>query len=827
MHMKYKDLFLAASVIVALAACSDNFADAPPVVTPPAPEPETQEVPILFSSNSSETTRAEYTGADAANLLGSQFIVSGYKGETTDNMGGIVFDNYSVIYHPGTANTTESNTSNWEYVGEQRIKHAIDNGVTRQSVKYWDYTKAQYDFIAWSAGKDVEPIYVDPAPDPIPAGQVYVSAITPETATGEDGVAYTFKGAANDLTTCYIADLVTVKKASYGVPVTIKFRSLGAKVRIALYETVPGYSVKDVKFYSGPAVALADETDPSLSDAQRTANARENVTPKLFSTTDNQIYTAGTYTVYYPHVNNTANTDNNLAHVRFSGTTGNSKIVNFSMLNYTIAEDGEKKGTEFLGRTSATASMAGEAEGNYYSPYLPNETGVNLNLRVNYTLESIDGTGEEIFVKGATAQVPSIYTKWKPGYAYTYLFKISDKTNGHTGFYDPEHPDDITINSDPAGLYPISFDAVVVNDVEDATQETVTLVSTPSITTYQKGSKVVDNDEYRAADGDIYVTVNDGAPSAEATALANGRLQTLTADNAALYMLPNIRRYTEAEVVDAMQMREEFTSGDEAILGRNGLQLFTTSITPVSTIEKGPDGNPIVLEGNQAAKFTPVAGTYAFVYTKTQPSETPGDWKFSPVNLPLGQRGLTHYWRYDYKRAPAGDLQKGYVYYDKDHGYKENVFLGQTVNNLYLRENVGTAEAPVYQYTIASGYAVTGTDYYYTTDNGRSYKQAANIPYANFAGATDIYTLNGVTYTLKTDTEPQDGTAYYLYNDADGSYTYCVILPEQAYDKLRILAVNDPLVRCTASDQVLKGQTYFDRYFKNDGVYYVKVIKVQ
>ena len=87
MHMKYKDLFLAAGVMLVLAACSDNFADAPPVVTPPAPEPETQEVPILFSSSSSSVTRADITDADAADLLGSTFVVSGYKGNTTASLG--------------------------------------------------------------------------------------------------------------------------------------------------------------------------------------------------------------------------------------------------------------------------------------------------------------------------------------------------------------------------------------------------------------------------------------------------------------------------------------------------------------------------------------------------------------------------------------------------------------------------------------------------------------------------------------------------------------------------------------------------------------------
>jgi hypothetical protein len=801
MFMKYKNLLFAAYAIIALAACSDNVTEKTLVVTPPSPETRDTEVPILFGSLGSSITRAEFTGADAARLLGSTFVVSGYKGSSTASMGDMVFDNFVVNYYPNTANTTESNECNWEYVGQPLIKHATDHGVTQQAIKYWDYTKAQYDFIAWSVGKKTAIYEGTPS-----AGQVLVSSITPNTATGASGTAYTFEGRAADLEGCYIADLVTVKKSNYCAPVTIKFRSLGAKVRIGIYETVPGYSVKNVRFYDA-----ADQ--PLPADA---------TVPRLFTTTANQIFTSGTYTVYYPTVDNTGNTDNNQAHIRFSGTTGNSKIVDFGGLHYTIAEDGEKSdGAVFLGRTAATASMAGEAEGNYYTQYLPNESGTNLNLRVDYTLEGVDGVGETIEVRGATAQVPSIYTQWKPGTAYTYLFKISDKTNGHTGVYDPTKPDDTTVNSDPAGLYPITFDAVVVNEEEDAAQETVTLVSTPSITTYRKGSKVVDNNEYLASTGDIYVTVNDGT-KATTPDLANGTLQTLTG-KVALYTLPSIKNYTEAEVVDALQIQEDIPATGGTIQGRNGVVLTPATLTLTDKVEYGVDGNAISVGTDKAAKFTPSVDTYAFVYTK-QPSS--GDsWKFEPVNLPLGTMPISQYWRYDYTAAPAGDAQKGVAYFDKNSGPKD-MFLGQGVSNLYTRSGAGTADSP-HVFTIASGLAVTGTDYYYTLDHGMTYTKAANIPYANFAGATDIYTLSGTTYTLKPTTvkTPADGVAYYQKNDTDGSYTYCVILPEQTYANLKVLT--NTKVQCSSTDQVLKGQTYFDRYLKNDGVYYVKVIKAQ
>jgi len=568
-------------------------------------------------------------------------------------------------------------------------------------------------------------------------------------------------------------------------------------VRIALYETVPGYSVKDVEFYSAAA-----SNDASAAAA------------KLFTTTANDIYTEGVYTVTFPTVNKDGNADNNQAHVSFAPPTGvgvtQSTTVDWGKLNYTIAEEGEKTaGKVFLGRSSNTASFAGNAADNYYVVYLPNESGTNLNLRVNYTLESIDGSGEEIVVKGATAQVPSIYAAWKPGFAYTYIFKISDKTNGYTGVYDPTKPDDTTVNSDPAGLYPITFDALVENAEDgDRTQETITTVSAPSITTYQKGSTVVNANEYKAATGNIFVTVNDGTTESTPD-LANGKLQTLTG-KAALYTIPAGK--TEADVVDAMNFQDD-DAASGTIKGRSGMVMTNATFTLVDKVEFGVDGNAITVATDQALRFTPAAGTYAFVYTKKAATTTTD--KFEPVTKAAGDavKGL---YRFNYKSA-AGDAQKGVKYFSNSGSTytMETAFVGQGVGNLYL-DNAGN--------TIAKGYAVTGTTYYYTPDNGMTYKAAHNVAYADFATAT-LYIEAGGVYTDKTDAAPVDGTAYY-YKETDGSYTYCVILPQQVGSWYELDEAGAK-VACGTSETAVDGQVYFDKYTQNDGVYYTKVIKVQ
>ncbi len=857
--MKHFNFWALALVAIVMAACSseDELTQ-----SPPAPVEEDPQVPIIFSSNKGNTTRAgEITGSAAADLLGKKFVVTGYKGSQSTwaaNDNSIVFDNYVVEYAENTAFTTESNVANWEYVGKGLIKPAQDKGITRQTIKYWDYTKDQYDFIAWSTGKKTA-IYEGTPGD----GEVLVSAITPETAVGDATTdatikAYTFTGKAKDLQDCYISDMVTVEKADYAKkdatnPVTLTFRSLGTKVRIGIYETIPGYSVRNVKFYDAAAVALKDEADATNGGE----NKKYNDTPRIFTTVANNIYTQGTYTVYFPTVDKPSTdanyADNNQAHVKFEGTGDQSTIVDFGALNYTIAEEGEKTpGSVYLGRSSNAASFAGEAEGNYFTQYLPNEGGTNLNLRVNYTLESIDGSGEIIEVKGATAQIPSIYTQWKSGFAYTYLFKISDKTNGYTGKYDPLFPDDVTVNSEPAGLYPITFDAMIVDDeATDKTQETITLVSTPSITTYQKGSTVVNDNEYKAATGDIFVTVNDGGGYVEVTGLnngddvssyykivsgnytkcestetadgstkyyrldpvlANGALQTLT-DKAALYTIPVGK--TEAEVIDALQMQDD-DADDETIKGRSGLVLTKATFTLTDKIEYGVDGSTISIATDQALRFTPAANTYAFVYTRTAPTTENDEVKYEALDWDDFATGQTKY-RYGYKDAEGTYCQKGVKYFSKnasDVYTMITAFVGQSVSNLYVKDGDN--------YVIASGLVVPGTTYYYTTNNGVTYKECFAVSYNTAKAAGKLYTFDGTNYTAKAAGVPVDGTAYYYLDGTE--YKYAVIHPQKTENLYELDTTT--YVKATETDEVV-GQTYFDKFTKNDGVYYVKVIKVE
>lgn len=566
-----KILFIMATAIIALASCSENTY----LGDQPGGE-QSQSGAIQFSMQTPTLTRAE--GDEAADLLGKQFVVLGVKGNGTGKDQSTVFSNYVVKWSDGTAKTTQSNTSNWEYVGVSPINELT--GVTSQSIKFWDYNTTAYDFAAFSAGKGNTIIT---SGDPT-ANQILATPITYAKSTPSETITqFTLKGSLDDLAECYITDMTTVAKTDYNKEVVLNFRSLASKARMAIYETVPGYSVQNVHFYVDDATTdVADNTTISNTDAT------------LIGT--GAFYSGGLYTISYPTIgnSNTTSSDYNKAHVAMSGAS-TANYQSFGTLNYTGGK---------LGTSSATASFAGTASP-YYATVLPNESGVVLEMRVNYELLSDDGSGEVITVHGAKAFIPAVYTKWLPNYAYTYIFKISDNTKGWTS----------TVTTEPEGLYPITFDAVVLNPTEATNEQTtITTVAMPSITTYQK-DHLAANNEYAA--GDIYVQVMNGGTLVNDL---NHKTST-TYDKAFLYTLSSAA--TEAEVMDALNLRASEAGTATYITGRNGLKLTPAEFNPTVETIPGEDGNNITVNVGEAAKFTATATTYyAFVYLVSDAADT-------------------------------------------------------------------------------------------------------------------------------------------------------------------------------------------------------------
>ncbi len=570
-------IFLAASALTLASCTSDDFLGNIPGNV------QSNTSAINFDGGTGKISRATtQTGATAAQTLGKSYVVYGYK-TAKDNSTTTVFDHYTINWN-NLAGKTESNTCGWEYVGEKTNSLSCLGGDKDQTIKYWDYSASQYDFVAFSFGEAIQG-----------EGEGKVKA-TEVTTTPK--LSYTLTGAVKDLANCFIADRITAKpnlettnkKANllvgYKDDVQFNFRSLSTKVTMGIYETIPGYSVKDVVFYSNGTTALSGENNkPTLYAANATIPSGK-----------------GTISVTFPTTNE-SNTDYNKAHVKFDVATGseNSSSIQFGTLSTVNKEKNEKTESGFIGRDITTFSTPKKGDGTTkdYNVVIPAEVGA-LTLKVDYTLESIDGSGETIKVTGATAVVPEKYTNWEPNYAYTYIFKISDKTNGSTG----------TPGTNPAGLYPITFDAIVT-ETETGKQETITTVADNSITTYAKDAI---NEEYKK-DANIYVSVN----NTTALHIKNGEEDT-TPTNVALYKATatGTQTITEATVAHCLKSGEDVDGGGKKLTNGDANVLTVTpadGLTIATQIEAADavDGNAI--SGN-FAKFTPsTSGTYVFEFT--------------------------------------------------------------------------------------------------------------------------------------------------------------------------------------------------------------------
>lgn len=495
--------FIAAASTLALASCSsDDF-----LGEIQGNEQNGATSAINFGGDTGKITRDPSTGKTAADLLENNFVVVGFKNNEKDAANNKVyaFDHYNVNFKDDPAFSSESNRAGWEYVnqdmtvkGTKPAASLAQSGVKQQTIKYWDHSCASYDFIAFSMGKGAASEYATPT---------HVDKDKLATA------AYTLSGNVNTLSECYISDMKTVEEKDYNTTsVSMSFRHLASKVRMALFETVPGYVISDVKFYDATSTTA-------------TANPEGTLIGKFNN--------SGTLTVYFPTTGivNKDKKDYNKAHVKFTATEGENGVLNFKKfgaVNYKNQAEGTiPEGTTYLSQNAAKPSYCGAG----YQNVLPSEGAASaITLRIDYKLTSVDGSNETINVKGATATVPAEYTEWKSGYAYTYIFKISPDTNGSTG-------------GSSTGLTAISFDAVVVDDEANGLQETITTVSDNSFTTYgYKDNKVTTNGNEYVNGTDIYATVY----SAGAT-VAPQKLYTVTLEDGATQTI------NEASVANALE----------------------------------------------------------------------------------------------------------------------------------------------------------------------------------------------------------------------------------------------------------------------------------
>lgn len=282
-------------------------------------------------------TRA--TGSEAAELLKKKFYVYGYKTKSDGTQ--IVFPGYEVDYD-GSANTTATNTSGWEYVGKG----------SNQLIKYWDAGATEYRFYGISPVVDntASPATSNPTiSDDQQKFSIAVDASNVEAAPYFSDLWYT-----NDVASC-------VKK-----PVTLVFRKPFCKVRIMLIDE-EGNQYTNTKVLKKETLSFAPTT-----------------------TSDGSLIKKGTFTLTYP-------------------TSGDSKEFSFST---TANDDAKYDAITEPFEEKDKLYFATEQE-KWYTLVPPTQSSQGT-----YSMKA------KIGGKDKEAVVPAEFMNWKPGYAYTYIFKI-------------------------------------------------------------------------------------------------------------------------------------------------------------------------------------------------------------------------------------------------------------------------------------------------------------------------------------------------------------------------------------------------------------------
>lgn len=492
---------------------------------------------VTFANTVAPFTRAGKTGKDAADLLGGKFYVFGIKNETTVGPGkltsdNLVFQNYKVTYTDGSANTTTSNSAGWEYVGNSlttgETANMDNSGAATQTIKYWDYNASSYTFYAFAV-----------ANDDLENGKIKVRKVT-DCALDAYSNGYKVEVAADaDPTKLYLAKRVEIMQSTnkdktqvnkYGGRVNMEFRNAMAKVRVGMYETIPGYTL------TIDAFRIADNASPTFGDmtTEKTDGFAANIG-------NNKPGTAGTMNVIYKDENTT---EVNVPAVIFDTATRDNVLTLGNNL---------KKDTQ-LGVKSTELTY--DKSGGDYTCVFPMEgNGSNMKLKVDFTLHST--VGETIEVKNATAEVPAAYLKWRPGYAYTYIFKISDQTNATIG--------------NLTGLYPITFDAVAINDGTGQEEEISTMGENVNIVTmgYDPTTKMmtVGQDDYNAGNTVYASFIYDN--NLVTPASSNTKLYVVTTDDSDTYPIneTNVSGYLAAYDADNTLVDQPVTVYEQTVPG--------------------------------------------------------------------------------------------------------------------------------------------------------------------------------------------------------------------------------------------------------------------
>lgn len=354
-------------------------------------------LPITFSCSEDGVTRAEVSLSEFISdfkVYGINGDISGSGNTATFTKKNTVFPDYQVWHTENLANTTSTNTANWEYVGI--VEGA--SGSEEQTIKYWDEKRDGHYF--WAIGDFSKSGGYDYTESTLPDPHV----IEVENITQMD--------VQDDSKCLYFTKPKYVPKSKYGQPVTLTFLRYCSRVRIGFYEDITQsggdkrYKVVGVDFYRVNDDGTFNTNElPTTNVSLRGNFVNEG---KVRLTYTNASFKGG---------DNIDNVTTETVPVE----NGTSKYMDFGVLNIAGTQSGALP-------TSSSEALFTTNNGSQYTNVLPYNNTEGLTLQCDILVRNQNES--QFTQQNVLASIPAHYTNWQPNQSYTYIFKIVTTPDG-------------------------------------------------------------------------------------------------------------------------------------------------------------------------------------------------------------------------------------------------------------------------------------------------------------------------------------------------------------------------------------------------------------
>lgn len=354
-------------------------------------------LPITFSCSEDGVTRAEVSLSEFISdfkVYGINGDISGSGNAATFTKKNTVFPDYQVWHTENLANTTSTNTANWEYVGT--VEGAY--GSEEQTIKYWDEKRDGHYF--WAIGDFSKRGGYDYTESTLPDPHV----IEVENITQMD--------VQDDSKCLYFTKPKYVPKSKYGQPVTLTFLRYCSRIRIGFYEDITQsggdkrYKVVGVDFYRVNDDGTFNTNElPTTNVCLRGNFVNEG---KVRLTYTNASFKGG---------DNIDNVTTETVPVE----NGASKYMDFGVLNIAGTQSGALP-------TSSSEALFTTNNGSQYTNVLPYNNTEGLTLQCDILVRNQNES--QFTQQNVLASIPAHYTNWQPNQSYTYIFKIVTTPDG-------------------------------------------------------------------------------------------------------------------------------------------------------------------------------------------------------------------------------------------------------------------------------------------------------------------------------------------------------------------------------------------------------------